>query len=206
MPINKIKGSKKVDGLCKYEVRISYQDQHGKWQRLTRRVWGQEAAKDLEKQLSDKYVGQVIVPVSKMTVQELFDEYMKYKQARETTKEKNRCNFKYYVKPTMGHLRIDKLDHKLLEEWKVTLNKRNLALNTKKQAFNDFRALLNYAVRAKHLLENPMSSIKIFADPDMIVNQNDKIKFYTPEEFIKFITIAKEIAEDKQQKQNEFME
>ena len=200
MPIYKVDGKK--DGLQKYNVRVNFVSDEGSKQ-LTRTAYGREAAKELERQLTYEINIKCEKPARKMSVQQLFDEYISIKEARETTIEKNRHNYKYYIQPTMAKKRIDKLNFVQLQEWKSSLQNKGLALNTKKQAFNDFRALLNYAVKAEYLPYNPITKVGNFKDTSIIAKE---MNIYTTQEFTKFIGTAKKLAEEKQTNQMELSE
>ena len=86
MPIYKVRNSKK-EGLQKYCVRINYIDDSGAYKQLNRIAYGIEIAKDLERQLEYDIKTQQEMPIKKMTVRQLFDEYisMKKYEVRETT-------------------------------------------------------------------------------------------------------------------------
>ena len=204
MPIYKVNGTKK-DGLQKYKVRVNFTSTDGTFKQLTRIAFGLDAARDIERQLNNEIKDHGKMPARKMTVQQLFDEYISAKQheARETTVDKYKLNYKYYIQPTMSSKRIDKLSYKSLQDWKIALGKKDLSLNTKKQAFNDFRALLNYAVRIQYIHDNPLSKIGNFKDSSII---KPEMKIYTPQEFSKYINVAKQLAEEHQLSHNNLHE
>ena len=145
MPIYKSQGKK--DGLQKYLVRINYGDN----QQLTRTAYGLEQAKDLERKLSLEMKNSDNKPAKKMSVGELFDEYISAKkyEVKETTVDKAIRDFNYYILPKFKDIRIDKLTPATLQEWKLEMEQKGLAYRTKKQAYGDFRACLNYAVKRK---------------------------------------------------------
>jgi len=78
MPIYKTDGKK--DGLQKYHVRVNYIDSNGKSKQLTRTAYGLETAKDLERKLVSGIKDKGENPARKMTMQQLFDEYISSKQ------------------------------------------------------------------------------------------------------------------------------
>jgi len=192
MPIYKIKGIKK-DGLQKYHVRINYLDSLGKKRQLTRTAWGIESARELERQLDIEINVKDEKPVKKMTVQELFDEYTAVKQyeVRESTLDKIKRNFDYYILPTLKSVNIDKLTVAVLQKWKLEMEKKSLALNSKKQAFSDFRAMLNYAIRMDYISKNHLTVAGNFKDNEFIEKD---MTFYNAEQFKKFIAVANEQA------------
>ena len=204
MPIHKINGIKK-DGLQKYHVRVNYRDDYGNKKQLTRTVWGIETARDLERQLTNEIIIKDDKPAKKMTIQQLYDEYTNAKQyeVRESTLSKTKRNFEYYILPTFKKAPINGLTVKLLQEWKLSMEQRGLSLNSKKQAFSDFRAMLNYAVRMEYISKNPLSKIGNFKDTQFI---KQDMNIYTAEDFKQFISTAKKIAEEKQRKNRDFSE
>ena len=203
MPIYKANGKK--DGLQKYNVRVNYISDSGQAKQLTRTAYGSEAAKDLERRLTDEVKNKGETPSKKMTVEQLFNEYVAVKQyeVRETTLAKCRQNFDYYILPTLKNVRIDKINVALLQDWKLALEKKELALHTKKQAFSDFRAMINYAIKMEYLAKNPLTKAGNFKDNSSVTHE---MNYYTPQDFSLFIKTAKEIATEKQDKDRDLSE
>ena len=203
MPLYKINGKK--DGLQGYNVRVNYRDDSGEKRQLTRTVYGLEQARESERRLSNEVQTKEAIPGKKMTVQTLLDEYMAVKQpeVRETTIAKNKSNFDYYILPMFKNIRIDKVTVAMLQKWKLSMEKKGLSLNTKKQAFSDFRAMFNYAIRLEYLSKNPISKIGNFKDNKTI---QQEMNFYTAEEFTKFSSTAKILAEEQREKNNDTSE
>ena len=133
MPIYKVENTKK-DGLQKYYVRINYVTDNGQKRQITRSVYGIDVAKNLEKQLENEIKVQQEMPIKKMTVKQLFDEYISVKkyEVREITLEKSSRIIKRYILPILKDVKIDKLSTKTLQDWKISMEKRNLAVTTKK--------------------------------------------------------------------------
>ena len=73
MPIYKMDGKK--DGKQKYRVRINYIDNLGKPRQIERVAYGSEEAKQLERELNFQIKQEK--PAVKLTVQALYDEYIK---------------------------------------------------------------------------------------------------------------------------------
>ena len=103
MPIYKVDGVKK-DGLQKYNVRVNYISSSGEAKQLTRTAYGSDAAKDLERKLTAEQKTKGDAPVKKMTVQQLFDEYVKVKQyeVRETSLAQIKSHFALYIAQLCG--------------------------------------------------------------------------------------------------------
>jgi len=77
MPIYKANGKK--DGLQKYNVRVNYISDSGEPKQLTRTAYGNDNAKTLEMQLINEIKIKGEQRIKKMTVQELFEEYIEMK-------------------------------------------------------------------------------------------------------------------------------
>jgi len=203
MPLYKTKGIK--DGLQKYKVRVNYISDSGQPKQLTRVAYGYDNAKILEIKLINEIKVKGEKPIKKMTIQKLYDEYIEVKkyEVKETTQEKIKQLFYYYILPTFKDNRIDKLSMHLLQDWKIAMNKKNLSLHTKKSAYGYFRALINYAIKMEYLNKNPITKLGNFKDAYYI---RAEMNFYTHKEFKKFITRAKKLAAEKEYKKNDLSE
>ena len=203
MPIYKADGKK--DGLQKYNVRVNYISDEGKPKQLTRTAYGSEAAKDLERRLNNEIKEKGENSVKKMTVQQLYDKYIAAKkfEIRESTLDKYKRNYGQYVKPTMASVRIDKLTVPMLQEWKQMIEEKGLSLVTKKHAYKNLTALLNYAVKMEYMERNPLSKVGNFKDA---WSEKPEMSIYTAQEFTQFINTAKQIAEEWQDKHRDMSE
>ena len=205
MPIYKVDGVKK-DGLQKYKVRVNYiSDRDGKPKQLTRTAYGSEAAKDLERQLTEDVKNKGEKSLCKMTIQQLFDEYVTAMQfeVRASTTDKNRRNYRLYIQPTMSDVRLDRLTVPILQNWKMTIEQTNLALKTKNHAYSLFRAMMNYALRMEYIARNLLPIVGNFKDA---MHTKPEMDYYTAQEFTQFITAARELAEYRQAQQNDLSE
>lgn len=207
MPIYKMDGKK--DGVQKYRVRINYTDREGKSRQLDRVAYGKEEAKELERRLYRDLSEEI---TKKITVQELYDEYISVKQSeiRETSLHKSARRLELYVLPILKDHRIDKLNLNTVQKWKTFINEKNnekgsgkLSLSTKQGIFADFRALLNYAVKMEYIQKNPLQAIGNFRDA---YQETTKIDYYTSDEFLKFIKAARQIVVDSQKSVKNFSE
>lgn len=203
MPIYKSNGKK--DGLQKYNVRINYVSESGQAKQLTRVAYGLDAAKDLERRLLHDLKSNGENSVRKMTVRQLFEEYAAVKkyEVRQSTYDKTVRTFAYYIFPTLADVCIDKLSAKILQDWKISLEERDLALKTKKNVYSELRTMFNYAVRMEYLSKSPLVKVGNFKDP---LATKQEINFYTPEEFRAYIRAAKEMALQKQKAENDLFE
>lgn len=203
MPIYKANGKK--DGLQKYIVRVNYISDSGKAKQLSRVAYGLDSAKDLERKLDFGIKNQSEIATKKMTVQDLFNEFMAIKkiEVKELTIIKTTGDFKYYILPFFKDLRIDRLTVNMLQEWKIFMEEKNLSLSTKSSAFINFKSIFNYAILMEYIIKNPFSKIKNFRDASSIKKE---MQVYTSEEFKIFIKKAREIAEGKERLQNSLSE
>lgn len=163
MPIYKV-GNIKKDGLQKYHVRINYISEDGKKKQITRSVYGIDNAKSLERQLENEIKIKHQMPIKKMTLKQLYNEYVEVKkyEVREITLYRSSNRIKRYILPILQDVRIDKLSTKILQDWKVSMEERNLSLTTKKNAYAELRAMLNYAVRMEYITKHQLSKVRKF--------------------------------------------
>ncbi len=207
MPIYKMDGKKK-DGLQKYRVRINYTDSTGKAKQTERVAYGKEAAKALEQKLRGDIKGD---DKSALTVHQLYDEFIKIKQfeVRENTLRTLRRRLELYVIPELGGCRLNELTAARLQRWKQTVEQQNnfknpsqpLSLIMKQNLYGALREMLNYAIRMEYLAKNPLMTVGNFKNPYELKKEMD---FYTPEEFKKFISTARERAKRAEKDGNSY--
>jgi integrase len=203
MPIYKTDGKK--DGLQKYIVRINFVSDSGQHKQLTRIAYGMDSAKALEMHLHNEIKEKRIMPLKKTTIQELFNEYMEVKtyELRKTSIIRFEYILKHYVLSAFKNDYIDKISAKSIQEWKIVMEKRGLALKTKKLIFTLFNSMMNYAVKMEYITKNPLTIVGNFKNTLSIKNE---MNVYTADEFKKFIWVAKSKAEEKQKLQNDLSE
>ena len=104
------------------------------------------------------------MPIKKMTLKQLYNEYVEVKkyEVREITLYRSSNRIKRYILPILQDVRIDKLSTKILQDWKVSMEERNLSLTTKKNAYAELRAMLNYAVRMEYITKHQLSKVRKF--------------------------------------------
>lgn len=90
--------------MQKYRVRINYVAQNGKPRQIDRVAYGLKEAKTLERRLQKEIKD--FAPAEKLTVQALYDEYIKIKkhEVRETLLDKTK-----HVLEFLGKYNLDKL-------------------------------------------------------------------------------------------------
>ena len=196
MPIYKMTCGK--DGKQKYRVRINYTDKSGAPHQIDRVAYGSTEAKILESKLLQEYGKGAEASNARMTVQELYDAYMAAKkhEVRITSYDKTRRNLEQYVLPFLSDVRLDRLTASKLQEWKQRIADRNLSIKTQKNQYDELRALLNFAVKMEYLPRNPLIAVGNFRDHDFTPSK-DKLHYYTPEQFIQFISVARDAAEQE---------
>ena len=183
------------DGKQKYRVRINYIDILGKKRQIDRVVYGAEEAKLLELQLKKSIKDET--PSKRMTFSELFEEYctVKKTEVRESTLDKTRRIIMHHVFPTFSHVKIKNITPAMVNHWKIEIDQKNLALNTKRNIYGSFRAILNYAVMMEYIPKNILCKVGNFRSTLQIKKE---MEYYTPEEFKRFISAARTNAENAQ--------
>ena len=186
-------------------MRINYISDSGQPKQLTRIAYGLDVAKNLEMKLHDELTNKKELPLKKMTVQELFDEYIKVKKMdiKELSIVKIKNDFSLYILPTFKECFIDRITVKMIQDWKLYMTNKNLALNTKNNAFVNFKALLKYAINVDYIYKNPFDKINAFKDKSTIKREMD---FYTLKDFKKFINKSRELAEEKEKLEKDLSE
>lgn len=194
MPITKT--DIKKDGLQQYRVRVNYTDVHGNYRQAERTAYGLAEAKDLEARLLKELKEKTETP--RITVAELYQEYMSAKkhEVRETSFDKTRRICEAVILPLLGTVRIDRLSSQVLQEWKNEIGQAPLSVTTKKNYYKELNALLRYAVKRSYLIKNPLDAVGNFKDVYFEVAK-EKIHYYTPDEFLKYIAVARAEAEAK---------
>lgn len=192
MPIYKMQGKK--NGLQKYRVRINYKNLQGEDKQMERVAYGAAEAKELEAKLLKEV--KETPPEKRMTVQALYDEYITVKkyEIRESSLEKSKQNLTHHVLPILKNMKLTQLDPPILTKWKFYVEEKGLAFETKKKIYSSLRALLNYGIKMGYISSNPLTRIGGFKDA---YQEETEIRYYTSEEFLKYISVAKSQAEEK---------
>lgn len=192
MPITKADGKK--GGKQKYRVRVNYTDESGNYKQTEKTAYGLEEAKALEAVLMQKASAQKET-ARKMTVQELHEEYIRTKrhEARETTVDKSETIYRLHIKELLGVVALDKLKTPVLQEWKQKIYEKEISPRMRKNIYSELRAMLNFAVKMEYIPANPLYKVGNFSDR---LEAKKEMLFYTPEEFLKFIKPARELAEN----------
>ena len=184
MPIYKT--GKMKDGKTQYRVTYNYTDINGKYRQKTKLIYGANEAKIAETrlQLNDK-------ESTSLTVHRLFEEYTATKstEVRESTLAALKKTLENHVLPTLGSVRLKKLNTKILQDWKNSVADKPLKITTKQNIYRDLRGMLNYAVKLGYISRNPLLLIGNFKEPYFEIKE-EKLHYYTIEQFNKFISQA----------------
>lgn len=193
MPIYKMNGKK--DGKQQYRVRINYVDQSGKPRQLTRIAYGATEAKDLERQLSEEI--KKTSPAARKTMKDLYDEYIEAckPELRETTWDKKRRTFEHTILPLVGDLKLDKFNVAAAQKYKSDIAALGLSPVTSSTYLKLLSTMINYAVRMEYIPKNPIRQIGGFKTPEFDTPEK-KVRYYTADEFLRYIAVARERAED----------
>lgn len=196
MPINKVfdKNGKPVkkDGKQKYRVRVNFTDTLGKNRQIERTAYGSDEAKQLELELNRSCKNSA--PAQRMTILELYNQYITAKthELRETSLKKTQGILTRHILPYLSDVKLDKLTSPVLQHWKQDIEKLDLSISTRKNIYKEFRAMLNFGVTLDYLPQNPLLKVGNFKAP---LEEHKEMMFYTPNEFLKYIKVARELAE-----------
>ncbi|MCM1168145.1 MAG: site-specific integrase [Ruminococcus sp.] len=185
--------TKKKNGLFRYRVRVNYTDANGKHQQVERLVWGKAEAEAMERQLEEEYRDKRATPITKMTLAELYDKYEEYHamETRKTSHETVMKSLRLWVLPYIKNCRIDKLTKADFAAWKIELDKKDIALRTKQNAYKTFCSMLNYAVKMEYIAKNNLSVLGNFKDSVSLEKPPEELHYYTSEQFERYISAAK---------------
>lgn len=195
MPLYKTKVKK--DGLQQYLVRVNYTDSFGKAHSLTRHAYGLAKAKQMEQDIIREYCSEKPA-VTRMTVQQLYDEYIvaKGNEVRATSLVPIKNCLAKGTLPYLADKRLDKLTVPTLQSWKNDIAMIDVSISTKQNYYAELRQMLNYAVKMGYIPKNNLTIVGNFKK-DTQALPKEELHFYTPDQFKKFIAAAREQAEKK---------
>ncbi len=195
MPIYKT--SVKKDGLQQYRVRINYTDSFGKAHSLTRHAYGLAEAKQMEQDIIREYCTEKPA-VTRMTVQQLYNEYIlaKENEVRATSLVPIKNCLAKGALPYLADKQLDKLTVPALQSWKNDIAMIDVSISTKQNYYAELRQMLNYAVKMGYIPKNNLTIVGNFKK-DTQALPKEELHFYTPDQFKKFIAVAREQAEKK---------
>ncbi len=187
MPIYKT--GKQKDGKAQYLVTVNYTDASGNYKKKRQRCYGAQEAKLLEMQLTHELSEGA--PLKNLTVGQLYEEYMSAKrhEVRASSYEKTASIIGHNILPELAGIKLDKLTISRLQKWKTNLAEQSTKVSTKNNAYKEFNAMLNYAVRMEYIPKNPLKAVGNFKEAYFETVQ-DKLHYYTPDQFFKYIACA----------------
>ena len=192
MPIYKMDGKK--GGKQQYRVRINYVDQFGKPRQIDRVAYGSAEAKDLERKLSEEI--KKTPPAARKTLKDLYDEYIEVckHELRETTWDKKRRTFEHTIIPLVGDIKLDKFNVVAAQKYKSDILALGLSPATSSAYIKVLSTMINYAVRMEYIPKNPLRQIGGYKTPEFVMPEK-KVRYYTSDEFLRYIAVAKQRAE-----------
>lgn len=184
---------RRKDGKTQYRVRINYTDIAGDHRQKEASCYGYQEALDLERELLLKYSGKL--PDNDLTFADFFELYKKMKsvEVRETTLQKTVSNIELHVLPALGAVKLCVLDERILSSWKTNMVEKGLSIAYCRRIWGELKSILNRAVKLRYIPENPTKNLENFREV-LFEAPTDKIRFYTPEQFIRFSQVANENA------------
>lgn len=191
MPIYKT--NRRKDGKQQYRVKVNYTDREGKHRQVERTTYGYDVARDLEHQLKIQY-RKNMDELGQLTFVEFFSEYINYKKhdIRETTIEKKKEIVQNHIIPYFGDVIMTEISATMVIDWKNQINDTNLGIVMKRHCYKQLRAVLNFALDIGAIHENPTNKVGNFKDAYLEIDvPEEKLQYYTAEEFTLFITTAR---------------
>lgn len=181
MPIYKQDGKK--DGLQKYRVFVSFTE-GGEHKKLSRIVYGLAEARQAEAEL----LARSGAPMSaRMTVEDLSRRFLAVKEPEVREIRFNELDrvLRLHILPVLGAIPLDRLTVSDLEDWKLSLNRKDLKLSSKKEIFRVFRELFGYAERAGITGSSLAQRISNFREASPVPDSG-KLRYYTADQFKAF--------------------
>lgn len=180
------------DGKRKYRIVVNYTDSDGAYKKKEKTAYGYDAAHELEQLMQMQY-RQPMEAMGELRFADFFDEYIKYKQheCRETTIEKQKEIVRNHILPYFGNVTMTDITAQMVVAWKNELNGTDLGITMKQHCYTQLQAVLNFAQNIEAIHENPTFKIGNFKNAYFEMPE-EKIQYYTPDEFICFISTAKE--------------
>ena len=193
MPI--IKTEKKKNGLQGYRVIINYTDANGNYKKIERTAYGKSEAQTLEQMLRAQVDA---APGCSMSVRALFSEYIQDKamSSRESTCDKVRRTLEHGVMPHFENKKLDDLDVRNLQKWKIAVSEQDTKISTKQKLFQEFSTMLKFAVRRGYIKTNPLDQIGNFKDV-YFEKPQDVLHYYTADQYLTYISTVKSFAAER---------
>lgn len=191
MPIYKT--GKKKDGIQQYRVIVNYTDKNGKYCDISRLVYGKAEATLMEMRLNAEKGKKNSPQTHTFTLNTLLNDYIETKkyEIRDSSLEKSISILKNHVLPIFAETKLSTFDAQILQQWKNSINEKGLSLTMRNNIYAAFNALFNYATKMDYIEKNPLKQLGKFKDALDFSKPQDKLHYYTAEQFKEFITYAK---------------
>jgi integrase len=130
-------------------------------------------------------------PTIKLTIQELFELFVQYKESRIKYSSLSVFTqfYKKHILPYFSQVKVVNITKQDIISWQAKINAKHLAYNTKSLIYNTFVSLINYGIDYHDLLDNVVSKVGNFKNRE----QKKPISFWTDSEFTTYITVANDI-------------
>lgn len=192
----------KHKGEHKFIIRVNYKDKTGKQTNTKATVYFQGDKRTAERQARKyerEYTEQVLTKPDKdikgLTLQQLVDRYEKAKAIDNSkgTIRARQASYRTHIKPLFENRKINSITAEDLTEWKLSLDKKNIGISTKQNAYKYFKAFFTYAVKMDYLYKSPFDKVDNFKRRGrQEITEKD---IYTFEELQKYLQTAYDRAE-----------
>ncbi len=193
MPIYKTDKTK--NGKQQYRIFVSYKKLDGSYGRKTKLVYGKDEARLEELRILNDLSLSADNTLRPANVGLLFEEYISAKknEVRQTTYDKSiRIANRYYL-PELKEIKLKNLNKTVLQKWKNKMSETDLNTRTLQNIYKELHAFLNYGVKMDYLIKNPLDALGNFKTV-LFEKPQDKLQYYTAEQFKLFIDAALEDA------------
>lgn len=180
----------KDDKKRQWKFRGKIKDRNGKWKNYER---GWFDTKKAAKAAEDEYRASYQLKEQDVTLNELWARYCRTAEVRESTMIGDQSYYDNHIRPVLGDKQLSELSLADLEEWRMTMRQKEkpgggkYSTATIKHAKNVLSKTLTYAVEHGLMDYNPCAKLRI--TETSIKAKSEKIKFWEPPEFQKFVSV-----------------
>ncbi len=126
-----------------------------------------------------------------MTLGDLFEDHYEYQKDKVKSTTLDNYTKKMPHFKSLWDIKLDDLTIQIVEKWRQEVNKSNLATRTKNDYMKYLKSVLNYgSMWYDFNFSSLYNKMVNFTDPNEMPKE---MLFYTPEEFIKFISVEDDI-------------
>lgn len=177
------KGSPTRDGRCYYFRKSKNNNQYTSKKYSTK--------EECEKALS------LFILKNNNTINKRFDliadDYFNdlYNSKKESTIESYRLAYLKHIKPYFNNKYINNINTQEIKNWAENMLKKGLKVSYLNKVYNVLKCIFDFAMKNYNLKSNPASLYGRFKNKnDQIINDKEKIKYITLDEFNKFISVV----------------